>query len=102
MLPRFQGEAFAQNKKLADALGRIRQGAHVSRAAQVALAWVLAKAPHIVPIPGTRRKRYIEENAAAVDIALSKDEVAKLDAMFPPEAVAGLRYPEPAMHHLDL
>jgi len=99
MMPRLQGEAFAQNKKLADALAEFAKARKASPA-QIALAWVLAKAPHIVPIPGTKRRRYVEENAAAVDLALSKDDVKKLDAMFPPEAVKGLRYPEPAMHHL--
>jgi aryl-alcohol dehydrogenase-like predicted oxidoreductase len=62
--------------------------------AQVALAWLLARGDNIVPIPGTKRRKYLEENAAAVDIALSDAEVNALEEAFPPQAAAGLRYPE--------
>ena len=62
--------------------------------AQVALAWLLARGDNIVPIPGTKRRKYLEENAAAVDITLSDAEVDALEEAFPPQAAAGLRYPE--------
>jgi aryl-alcohol dehydrogenase-like predicted oxidoreductase len=62
--------------------------------AQVALAWLLARGDNIVPIPGTKRRKYLEENAAAVDITLSEIEVKALEQAFPPQAAAGLRYPE--------
>jgi aryl-alcohol dehydrogenase-like predicted oxidoreductase len=62
--------------------------------AQVALAWLLARGDNIVPIPGTKRRKYLEENAAAVDITLSDAEVNALEQAFPPQAAAGLRYPE--------
>ena len=61
---------------------------------QVALAWLLNKHPHVVPIPGTRRIAYLESNVSAVDIALTPDEIAQLDRLFDPQAVAGARYPE--------
>ncbi len=62
--------------------------------AQIALAWLLARGDNIVPIPGTKRRKYLEENAAAVDITLSDAEVKALEQAFPPQAAAGLRYPE--------
>jgi aryl-alcohol dehydrogenase-like predicted oxidoreductase len=62
--------------------------------AQVALAWLLARGPDIVPIPGTKRRTYLEQNVAAVEIELSADEVAGLERAFPAGAAAGLRYPE--------
>jgi aryl-alcohol dehydrogenase-like predicted oxidoreductase len=62
--------------------------------AQVALAWLLARGDNIMPIPGTKRRKYLEENAAAVDITLSDAEVKALEQAFPPQAAAGLRYPE--------
>jgi aryl-alcohol dehydrogenase-like predicted oxidoreductase len=66
---------------------------------QLALAWVLAQGDDIVPIPGTKRRKYIEENAAAVDISLSPDVVRRLQETFPPDAAAGDRY-APAMKAL--
>ena len=65
--------------------------------AQVGLAWLLCKYPHVVPIPGTRRINYLEQNAAAGGFVLLPSEIAELDALFPPEAVAGERYPEAGM-----
>jgi aryl-alcohol dehydrogenase-like predicted oxidoreductase len=62
--------------------------------AQVALAWLLARGDNIVPIPGTKRRKYLEENAAAVEIKLRDAEVEELEEAFPPQAAAGLRYPE--------
>jgi aryl-alcohol dehydrogenase-like predicted oxidoreductase len=62
---------------------------------QVALAWVLSK--DVVPIPGTKRRSYLEENVAASDVELSDDEIARLEEAFAPGAAAGLRYPEEAM-----
>jgi aryl-alcohol dehydrogenase-like predicted oxidoreductase len=59
---------------------------------QLALAWVLAKGDDLLPIPGTKRRKYLEENAAAVDITLSAAQVSELDSIFPPAAAAGERY----------
>ena len=65
------------------------------------LAWVLAKSTHIVPIPGTKRRNYLEQNAAAADIQLTLEDVNGLDQLFAPDAVAGARYPEDMMKWLD-
>ena len=64
---------------------------------QVALAWLLAQGPDIVPIPGTKRAERIDENLAALDVALSADDVARISAALPPGAAAGTRYPEAGM-----
>jgi aryl-alcohol dehydrogenase-like predicted oxidoreductase len=93
-LPRFQGEAAAQNLRLVMALKRFADGCGV-KPGQIALAWLIAKGeagPPIVPIPGTRRPEIVRENAAAAEIRLSPAEVAELDALFSPDAVAGPRY----------
>jgi aryl-alcohol dehydrogenase-like predicted oxidoreductase len=63
----------------------------------VALAWLLAQGPDIVPIPGTKRAERIDENLAALDVTLSADDVARISAALPPGAAAGTRYPEAAM-----
>ena len=94
--PRFQGENFTRNLELVaqvQALAR-RKGC---TPAQLALAWALAEGEDIVPIPGTQRRRHLEENVAAVDVALTPAERAELDAVFPPDAAAGLRYSEAMM-----
>ena len=65
--------------------------------AQIALAWVLVQGEDIVPIPGTKRIKYLEENAKAVDITLSSEEISKLSTAIPFGAAAGLRYPEQTM-----
>ena len=91
--PRFQGENFARNLTLVDRITEIAAAKHCTPS-QLALAWVLAQGEDIVPIPGTKRRKYLEENAAAVDIALSDVEVKALEQAFPAQAAAGLRYPE--------
>ncbi|WP_029003940.1 aldo/keto reductase [Azorhizobium doebereinerae] len=99
--PRFQGAAFEQNRRLAEALAAFA-AARKATSAQIALAWILNKQANVIPIPGTRRVKYLRENAAATAIRLSAAEVAELDAMFPPAAVAGTRYPEPVMANLNI
>src|SRR5881296_1227035 len=89
--PRFQGENFAKNLAL---VARIADLARAKRCApsQLALAWVLAQGRDIVPIPGTKRVRYLEENAAAVEVTLSAADLEAIDAAFPKGATAGDRY----------
>jgi aryl-alcohol dehydrogenase-like predicted oxidoreductase len=98
--PRFQGQNFDANMRAASVVRDLaeRKGA---TAGQVALAWLLHKGNDIVPIPGTKRRRYLEENVAAADLALSPAEVARLDAALPPEVVAGPRYNERMMSFID-
>ncbi len=89
--PRFQGDNFKRNLALVDEVRHLAKqlGATPS---QLALAWVLAQGKDLVPIPGTKRRKYLEENAAAVDIQLSAAQVEELDSIFPTDAVAGERY----------
>ena len=94
--PRFQGENFARNLALVDQVRMLAQRKGC-RASQLALAWVLAQGEDVVPIPGTKRRRYLEQNAAAVEVLLTAAELAEIDAAFPPDAAAGLRYPEEMM-----
>ena len=94
--PRFQGENFTRNLHLVGQVEALAQRKGC-KASQLALAWVLAQGEDIVPIPGTKRRRYLEENVDAVEIMLTPEERAELDAFFPPDAVAGLRYPEEMM-----
>ncbi len=89
-LPRFRDEHIGRNRPLVAALERIALEKRAT-AAQVALAWLLAKGDDIVPIPGTRRRSCVEENAAAVDVRLSETDVARLDERFSPENVSGER-----------
>ena len=98
--PRFQGENFDANMRAAGVVKEIA-AAHRATPAQIALAWLLGKGDDVVPIPGTKRRTYLEENAAAVDIVLGADEVARLDAALAPEAISGPRYNEKAMRWVD-
>jgi aryl-alcohol dehydrogenase-like predicted oxidoreductase len=98
--PRFQGENFARNLELARQVQAIAARLGCT-AGQLALAWILAQGEDIVPIPGTKRRRYLEENVAAVDLELGPDVVAELASIFPPGAAAGLRYPENMMKVLN-
>ncbi|WP_437629634.1 aldo/keto reductase [Sorangium sp. So ce854] len=96
MSPRFQGENFQRNLDLVAKVEDIAREKGVT-ASQLALAWVLAQGDDIVPIPGTKRRSYLEENVAAASIALTEAELRRLDEVMPKGAAAGLRYPEPGM-----
>jgi len=90
-VPRFQGENLAQNLRLVDRLAEVaRETGHTP--AQLALAWVLSRGPEVVPIPGTKRRRYLEENAASVEITLTPTDLAKIENAVPVDGVAGGRY----------
>jgi aryl-alcohol dehydrogenase-like predicted oxidoreductase len=91
--PRFQGEAFAANLRLVDAVREMAAEKGVT-AGQLALAWVLAQGDDVVPIPGTKRRSYLEENVVAVAVQLSADDLARLEAIAPPGAAEGTRYPD--------
>jgi aryl-alcohol dehydrogenase-like predicted oxidoreductase len=98
--PRFQGANFDANMRAAAVVRELarRRGATSS---QVALAWLLHKGDDIVPIPGTKRRRYLEENLAAATLALDPQEMAELDRALAPGAVAGPRYNERMMAFID-
>jgi aryl-alcohol dehydrogenase-like predicted oxidoreductase len=89
--PRFTGENFYQNLKLVDRIKEIAHNKGITPG-QLALAWLLAQGEDIVPIPGTKRPAYLEENVAAVDIVLTPAEMAQIEAASPKEAIAGARY----------
>lgn len=91
--PRFVGDAAAKNQRLVDSLA-VWAARKDASSAQVALAWLLHKYPHVIPIPGTRRQAYLESNTAAVDLVLSAEELAELGQLFDPTQVAGARYPD--------
>jgi aryl-alcohol dehydrogenase-like predicted oxidoreductase len=95
--PRFQGENFQKNL---DLVRRVEEIAKEKRCkpAQLALAWVLAQDKNIVPIPGTKRRKYLEENVAALDVKLNAEDLQRIDEIFPSGAAAGLRYPEHMMN----
>ncbi|MBN1654213.1 MAG: aldo/keto reductase [Deltaproteobacteria bacterium] len=99
--PRFQQENLQANTAMAEVIKNVAQDRGVT-AAQISLAWLLAKGDNIVPIPGTRHIRYLEDNVAAVELELTPDEVKTLDQAFPKGATKGLRYPEPAMKSVNL
>lgn len=89
--PRFMGENFQKNLDIVAKLNNLAAAKGVS-SAQLALAWVLAKGEDLVPIPGTKRRKYLEENIAAVETQLSPEEVNEIDSIFPPDTTAGTRY----------
>ncbi|MET8160597.1 aldo/keto reductase [Sphaerisporangium sp. NPDC005289] len=90
--PRFQGENFTANRALAEGVEQIARDKGVTPA-QLALAWVLVQGEDVVPIPGTKRRAYLEQNVAALDIALTREELALLEKAAPKGAAAGARYP---------
>ncbi len=91
--PRFVGDAEAANRQLVQALAAFATARGLA-SSQVALAWLLARQPHVLPIPGTRRIQWLESNAHAAEVALSPAEVAELDRLFHPAKVTGARYPD--------
>lgn len=99
-MPRFQGDNFDKNIRMVEALKVVADRRGVTPA-QLALAWVLAQGDDIVPIPGTKRRKYLEENVAAVDIKLSDAELREITAAFPAGATAGTRYPAPHMPRVN-
>lgn len=99
-LPRFQGENFQKNLQLVDKIHELAERKGV-QASQLALAWVLAQGNDIVPIPGTKHLRYLEENVAAARISLSADELREIDAIAPKGEAAGTRYPEQGMRSVN-
>jgi aryl-alcohol dehydrogenase-like predicted oxidoreductase len=98
--PRFQGENFQKNLDLVKEVEEMAREKKC-KASQLALAWVLAQGDDIVPIPGTKRRKYLEENAAAVDLKLTRGDLRRLSEVFPTGAAAGLRYPEHMMNLIN-
>jgi aryl-alcohol dehydrogenase-like predicted oxidoreductase len=98
--PRYQGKNFDDNMRAASAVQRLAQEKR-AKPGQIALAWLLAKGDDIVPIPGTKRRTYLEENVGAGSVALDAGDIAKLDAALKPEAIAGLRYTPSNMAFVD-
>ena len=98
--PRYQGENFDANVRAASSVRELaeRKGATPG---QVALAWLLHKGNDIVPIPGTKRRTYLEENVGAADVSLTREEMASLEVALSPEKVSGPRYGEKAMAQVD-
>jgi aryl-alcohol dehydrogenase-like predicted oxidoreductase len=98
--PRFQGANFDANMRAAGVVGQVAAGLGATPG-QVALAWVLHQGPDLVPIPGTKRQRFLEENVAAADLRIGAAELARLNAALPPGRVAGPRYNESMMAYID-
>jgi aryl-alcohol dehydrogenase-like predicted oxidoreductase len=98
--PRFQGENFQKNLDLVRRVEEIAKEKRI-KPSQLALAWVLAQDKNIVPIPGTKRRKYLEENIAAIEVKLTPKDLQRIDEIFPTGAAAGLRYPEHMMHTVN-
>jgi len=98
--PRFQTDNFQKNLDIVDRVNRLAARKRCT-AAQLALAWVLAQSEDIVPIPGSKRRDRLEENAAAADIRLTTEELHEIDALVPPGIAAGTRYPEAGMRAVN-
>jgi aryl-alcohol dehydrogenase-like predicted oxidoreductase len=99
-LPRFQDGNLQENISLVDRLEAMARAKGCS-APQLALAWLLTQGQDVVPIPGTKRRRYLDENAASTDVTLSTEDLAALDEAFPMGAAAGTRYPAESMRLLE-
>jgi aryl-alcohol dehydrogenase-like predicted oxidoreductase len=98
--PRFQGENFQKNLDLVRRVEEIAKEKGCTPS-QLALAWVLAQANDIVPIPGTKRRKYLEENVGALKVQLSAEDLGRIDEVFPRDATAGARYPDHMMQLVD-
>jgi aryl-alcohol dehydrogenase-like predicted oxidoreductase len=98
--PRYQGANFDANMNAASAVRDVAVRV-AATPAQVAIAWLLHKGPDVVPIPGTKRRRYLEENAQAVSVTLTPEDIQELDMSLSPERIAGPRYGERQMATVD-
>jgi aryl-alcohol dehydrogenase-like predicted oxidoreductase len=98
--PRFQGENFQKNLDLVARIEAIAKEKKCS-SAQLALAWVLARGEDIVPIPGTKRRNYLEQNLAAIDLKLTPEDLRRIDQVAPKNVAAGMRYPAATMARID-
>ncbi len=94
--PRFQGENFGKNLQLVDKVKELASARGITPG-QLALAWVMSQGDDIIPIPGTTKAKHLDENVSSVEINLSADELAQIDAIIPKGSVSGLRYPESMM-----
>src|SRR4029078_5674718 len=99
-MPRFEQENFGRNMELVDRIKRLAAEKGCTPA-QLALAWVLAQGNDIVPIPGTKRRRYLEENVGALDVHLTPNDLANIDAVLPPGSAMGSRYSVPGMRTIN-
>lgn len=99
--PRFQGDNFQKNLELVKKIEEIAAKKNCTPS-QLALAWLMVQGEHIVPIPGTKRRKYLEENIGAVDISLTKQELEEIESIAPKDIAAGLRYAAPQMSSLGL
>jgi len=99
--PRFQGENLARNLAMVKGIEQVAAQKSCS-AAQLALAWLLARGGEIVPIPGTKRRKYLEENSKAVEITLTAGDLALLDRAAPPGSASGPRYPQEVMQRVNI
>jgi aryl-alcohol dehydrogenase-like predicted oxidoreductase len=99
-MPRFEQENFRRNMELVERIRALAADKGCTPA-QLALAWLLAQGEDIVPIPGTKRRRYLEENVGALDVRLTPEELAEIDTILPPGAAAGPRYPERGMRTIN-
>ncbi len=98
--PRFQGENFDKNIKLVEKIEEIAKEKGITTS-QLAIAWVMTQGSDIVPIPGTKRRKYLEQNAEAADVMLSQEDLARIEDVFPKDAASGLRYPEAMMKSVN-
>ncbi len=98
--PRFQEDNFQRNLDLVERVRAIAQEKRCS-AAQLALAWVLAKGDDIIPIPGTKRRKYLQDNIGAIDVRLTSEDLARIEEIVPPGSFTGSRYPEAMMRLLN-
>jgi len=98
--PRFQGDNFNKNLRLVEQVQALAADKGVT-AGQLALAWVMAQGDYLIPIPGTKQRKYLDENVAALEVKLDDRELARLDAIFPAGAAAGLRYAEESLKQLN-
>ena len=98
--PRYQGENFDKNLRLVEKVEEIAREKNITTS-QLAIAWVLTQGNDIVPIPGTKRIKYLEQNAAAADVMLSQEDLARIEDVFPKDAAAGARYPEAMMKSVN-